>query len=137
MHHHLFLPNLTSPLIGEQALANEDTIWTDRVFIHLVDTMRFCFSDERSPATYDRLLSYLATWMESKPPSFTPVYIRDRSEGANFPEIWLLNDTVVAGVQFYHLNRALLLTHNPRMPRLGQAHRLANEQTSVRSIPSV
>ncbi|UNI15404.1 hypothetical protein JDV02_001939 [Purpureocillium takamizusanense] len=105
----------------------DDRTWTNRMLLHLADAVTYCHAEERSTATYDRLTSYSATWMESRPPSFNPVYVRTLL-GTMFPQIWLLNDVVVAGLQYYHLVKILLLSHNPRVPLLGAAQRTAKER---------
>jgi len=109
----------------------DDRTWTNRMLLHLADAVTYCHAEERSTATYDRLASYSSTWMEARPPSFDPVYVR-ASPGTMFPEIWLLNDVVAAGLQYYHLVKILLLAHNPRVPLLGAAQRSAKERGDVR-----
>lgn len=110
---------------------DDDGAWTNRILIHLLDTMQYCFGQERSPASYDRLISYTATWAESKPPSFRPIFIQCASGGSVFPTIYLLNDAVVASMQYYHLVRILLLAHNPRLPQFGMAKKSAKDARDV------
>ncbi|KJZ74272.1 hypothetical protein HIM_06278 [Hirsutella minnesotensis 3608] len=127
MHQTPLPPGSDEHLLHELTSGGDDRTWTNRMLLHLFNTVRYCFSEERSTATYDRLVSYSATWMESKPSSFDPVFIRI-SRDAMFPHISLLNDVVAAGLQYYHLVRILLLAHNPRLPLLGAAQKTAKQR---------
>jgi hypothetical protein len=53
------------------------------------------------------------------------MYYREAGEGNCFPEIWLLGDAVVTGLQHYYLARILLTAHDPNLPRLGPASKIA------------
>jgi len=64
--------------------------------------------------------------MVFKPPSFSPMFFREASEETVFPEVWLLNGFVTAGLQYYYLTKILLTAHNPRMPRLGPGQKTAS-----------
>lgn len=126
--------NINNPCFNQNAQGNDDRSWANRMLLHLLDAIQYCFGEERSPAAYDRLVSYLATWAESKPASFRPLFIRKSLHGAVFPEIWLLNSAAVAGLQWYHLARILLLANNPRLPQFGAAKRSAKSSRDVRKI---
>lgn len=119
------LQNLTS--------SSDDEAWTNRIFLHLVDTVQFCFGETRSPAVYDQLVSYSLTWMRSKPTSFTPVYTQKRTSdtGSLFPELWFMSDFAAISSQYYHLVRILLIAYNPRTPQLGPAKRAAKRWINV------
>lgn len=122
---------ISHPCFSQDTQGNDDRSWANRMLLHLLDAIQYCFGEERSPAAYDRLVSYLATWAESKPASFRPLFIRKGLHGKVFPEIWLLNSAVVAGLQWYHLVRILLLANNPRLPQLGAAKRSAKRSRDV------
>lgn len=124
------------PCLSQGTQGNEDVAWANRIFLHLLDAIQYCFGEERSPATYDRLVSYLATWTDSKPGSFRPLFLRTNTTEV-FPEIWFLNSAVVSGLQWYHLVRVLLLAHNPRLPQFGAAKRSAKKTRDVRSEEQV
>lgn len=109
----------------------EDEAWTNRVLLHLADTVSFCFGDNRSPAVYDQLVSYSVTWERSKSVSFTPIYFQQPSPGEIFPQIWFLNNYSTIASQYFHLVRILLLAYNPRTPRLGRAKRAATKWRDV------
>jgi hypothetical protein len=53
------------------------------------------------------------------------MYYKDADEWNIFPEIWLLGDAVATGMQHYYLARILLTAHNPQLPRLGPASKIA------------
>lgn len=53
------------------------------------------------------------------------MYYSEAEDGKCFPEIWLLGDAVVTGLQHYYLARILLTAHDPNLPRLGPASKVA------------
>ncbi|KAJ9649400.1 hypothetical protein H2199_000175 [Coniosporium tulheliwenetii] len=96
-------------------MANDCT-WANRIVVHCADVLRYCFGDgEHSVNTYNQLSDYCRDWMAYKPASFSPIFYREASEGELFPEVWLLSDAVVTGLQHYHLARILLTAHNPKI----------------------
>lgn len=101
------------------------------MLVELLATVQYCFGDDKNTATYDRLLESSSTWMMTNPSSFTPVMIRRRQGGEVFPDIWLLNDCVAAGLQYFHLARILLVVHDPRVPRLCRAGQEASRWIDV------
>ncbi|KZL64206.1 arca-like protein, partial [Colletotrichum incanum] len=104
----------------------DENVWAYRMVLHTIDILNFCFGNTKSPATYDRLASYAAKWIKEAPDSFTPIYIYSPSEGSPFPEILLLDDSVVMGYSYYQLNRILLTIHNPDTPPLSKGSPHAN-----------
>lgn len=109
----------------------DDQVWARRIILHLVDVLEYCFSPDSSYDTYDNLVEYSTAWAASKPTSFEPVYVRKARGGETFPNIVLLNNTIMAAMQYYHLIRILLTAHNPKIPRLGIAHRVASRSIDV------
>ncbi|KAH7249600.1 hypothetical protein B0J15DRAFT_497965 [Fusarium solani] len=105
---------------------SDDFSRTNRMLLKLMEVVRFCFGEGKDTTTYDELLESTASWMRSTPASFTPVMTRRKCNGEPFPEIWLLNDCIAAGLQYYHLSRILLIVHDPRVPRLCRARREAS-----------
>ncbi|KAI3392525.1 hypothetical protein diail_5536 [Diaporthe ilicicola] len=67
-------------------------------------------------------------WMKNRPETCSPVFIC-KEEDKPFPEICLLNDNVVLGLQYYHLVRILLIAYDPGIPRLG-----LEQKAAVRSM---
>ncbi|KAK1712302.1 hypothetical protein BDP67DRAFT_517107 [Colletotrichum lupini] len=102
-----------------------DDIWAWRMCLHTVDVLNYCYGENKSRETYDQLVSYAAKWMRSVPESFTPVLVKAPLRGSLFPEIFLLNDSVVMGLLFYHINRILLTIHNPDAQLLAKGSKQA------------
>lgn len=117
--------------LGEMSLGTDDRTWTNRILLNLVDAVDYSFGTTQSSATYNRLISYSTTWMESKPDSFTPILIQESSKGLTFPEILLISDIAIAGLQYYHLVRILLIANNPLVPRFGSSRKPAIEKQDV------
>ncbi|KAH6984509.1 hypothetical protein BKA56DRAFT_581102 [Ilyonectria sp. MPI-CAGE-AT-0026] len=101
--------------------SRDDRARANKMLVELLATVQYCFGDDKNTSTYDRLLESSSTWMMTNPSSFTPVMIRRRQGREVFPDIWLLNDCVAAGLQYFHLARILLVVHDPRVPRLCRA----------------
>ncbi|WYZ40850.1 hypothetical protein EsH8_IV_001191 [Colletotrichum jinshuiense] len=98
----------------------DDEVWAWRMVLHTVDIVSYCFSETKQSATYHQLATYAAKWMRAVPESFMPIFMQNPPYEGVFPEILLINDSVMIGLQFYHLNRILLTAHNPNLPRLGK-----------------
>ena len=108
----------------------DERCWTNKMLLHLVDIIDYCFSGERSRRAYNKLQNDINSWQMSKPASFDPVSMISTEDGL-FPPIWLLNDTVIAGLQYFHLARLLLLAHDPSMPLVGAALKKMNHERDV------
>ncbi|KAL6414339.1 hypothetical protein AUP68_00857 [Ilyonectria robusta] len=111
--------------------SRDDRARANKMLVELLATVQYCFGDDKNTSTYDRLLESSSTWMMTNPSSFTPVMIRRRQGREVFPEIWLLNDCVAAGLQYFHLARILLVVHDPRVPRLCRAGQEASRWIDV------
>ncbi|KAF4411341.1 Adhesion and hyphal regulator 1 [Colletotrichum fructicola] len=103
----------------------DDETWAWRMILHTIDIIGYCFGDETNSAVYEKLSNYAAQWMKAAPETFLPIFVENPPNEGVFPEILLINDSVVVGLQFYHLNRILLTAHNPNVPRLGKNLKLA------------
>ncbi|KAM5341541.1 hypothetical protein ACJ41O_014572 [Fusarium nematophilum] len=102
----------------------DDGTWTNRILLHLVDTLKFCFGDE--PMTPDQsvekhaaLVEYAEQWSAKKPASFNPLYEQVPLPKKIASEIWILSDAAATGLLNYHLLRILLLSFDPNTPRVG------------------
>ncbi|TKA76956.1 hypothetical protein B0A49_01731 [Cryomyces minteri] len=114
------LPALEHCNIDRSFEPADDCTWSNRMIVHCADVIRYCFGDgEQTTSHYTKLLDYCMEWHAFKPPSFSPIFFRDWDTTNVFPEIWLLGDAVVTGLQHYHLAKILLTAHNPKTPRLG------------------
>lgn len=143
------LPALTHCNIDRSFEPASDCVWANRIVVFCADVLRYCFGDSEnstsrdSVATYNQLVEYSQEWAAYKPESFRPIFYREAkgaagAEGTRWlPEVWLLSDSVVTGLQHYHLARILLTAHNPKVPRLGPAQRVALKvmDVSLTSIP--
>ncbi|KAF4838593.1 hypothetical protein CGCTS75_v000342 [Colletotrichum tropicale] len=109
----------------------DDETWAWRMILHTIDIIGYCFGDETNSAVYEKLSNYAAQWMKAAPETFLPIFVENPPNEGVFPEILLINDSVVVGLQFYHLNRILLTAHNPNLPRLGKNLKLAAQTLDV------
>jgi hypothetical protein len=134
------LPALSHCNIDRSFEPASDYVWANRIVVFCADVLRYCFGDSENStnrdnvATYNQLVEYSQEWAAYKPDSFRPIFYRHAKgpaggagEGSSgcFPEVWLLSDSVVTGLQHYHLARILLTAHNPKVPRLGPAQKAA------------
>lgn len=110
----------------------DDYTWANRMLWHLLLVLQYCFNDDQDSAVSVQLVSYAEAWVQARPASFSPIFVQERSSGLEeggsrsmFPEIVLLNDSVVLGLQCYHVVRLLLIAHDPTMPRVGVRQRAA------------
>ncbi|CAJ0547154.1 Ff.00g017810.m01.CDS01 [Fusarium sp. VM40] len=99
----------------------DDKDWANLMLLHLADIIRYCFSESKDTDNYIALLKDLTTWSNSKPDSFDPIYTCSHPEGRALPDVWVYNESVAAGLQYYHLGRMLLISHDPRLPKIGPA----------------
>ncbi|KAF2141177.1 uncharacterized protein K452DRAFT_228673 [Aplosporella prunicola CBS 121167] len=120
------LPNLEHCNIDRSFEPTNDCTWANRIVTHCADVIRYCYGEgERNVACYNRLVDYCDGWYVYKPASFSPIFQKEPDEESVFPEIWLLSDAVVTGLQHYHLCKILLTAHNPKIPRLGPGQKQA------------
>ncbi|THY33532.1 hypothetical protein D6D00_00956, partial [Aureobasidium pullulans] len=104
----------------------DDFDWANSIIARTGEVIQFCFDErEHSTTNYDHIVQHFDAWFIQKPDSYMPIYAVEANPSKVFPELWYLNDAVITGLQHYHLGRALLAVYNPRIPRLGVAHRNA------------
>ncbi|KAL6352593.1 hypothetical protein LRP88_13059 [Fusarium phalaenopsidis] len=102
----------------------DDGTWTNRILLHLVDTLKFCFGDEpmrpdQAMEKHNDLLKYAEEWYAKKPPSFNALFLDENTDKCIAPDIWILSDAAATGLLNYHLLRILLLSFDPHTPRVG------------------
>lgn len=103
--------------------------------MHCADVIRYCFGEnDHANATYTRLLNYCDDWYSLKPSAFAPLWTHDWNDKHVFPEIWILGNEVVTGLQYYHLTKILLTAHNPKIPRLGPGRAAALKAMDVSGV---
>ncbi|RTE83474.1 hypothetical protein BHE90_001990 [Fusarium euwallaceae] len=122
------IPTLHSSHLNKSLQSDDDRAWANQILLLLAEIIEYCFGNNRDDSRYDALLDDLTTWTHSKPDSFTPIYISQPSNGQLYPEIWVYNESVAAGLQHYHLARILLLSHNPTLPKIGSAKTIAKKK---------
>ncbi|KAF4443590.1 hypothetical protein FACUT_1227 [Fusarium acutatum] len=108
-----------------------DKDWSNLMLLHLTDIIRYCFSDNKDTERYVALLKDITMWSETKPDSFDPIYTCNHPEKQVLPDIWLYSEPVAAGLQYYHLSRMLLMSHDPRLPKIGLARNRTIKQIEV------
>ncbi|KAJ4223427.1 hypothetical protein NW759_006061 [Fusarium solani] len=102
----------------------DDGTWTNRILLHLVDALKFCFGDEpmnpdQAMEKHNDLLKYAEEWYAKKPPSFNALFLDENTDRRIAPDIWILSDAAATGLLNYHLLRILLLSFDPHTPRVG------------------
>ncbi|KAF4469557.1 hypothetical protein FALBO_3537, partial [Fusarium albosuccineum] len=121
----------------------DDGTWTNRILLHLVDTLKFCYGDElmnpdQSTKKHDELVRYADEWDTKKPPSFNAFFYEKSAEDDTAPrrsitpKIWILSDAAATGLLSYHLLRILLISFDPNTPRVGPSRSRFLKQQDVR-----
>ncbi|UPK95355.1 hypothetical protein LCI18_006290 [Fusarium solani-melongenae] len=128
------IPTLHSPHLNRSIQSDDDKAWANQILLLLAEIIEYCFGNNRDDSRYDALLDDLTAWTHSKPDSFTPIYLSQPSNGQLYPDFWVYNESVAAGLQHYHLARILLLSHNPSLPRIGSAKTIAKKKIDVSGI---
>lgn len=101
----------------------EKCSWAFCATLHCAAAVQFAFGDE-SRSRYKELIEYNNYQHEHRPESVQPFYWREAEDGG-FPDIRYGADYHVMGSQYLALARILLVTHDPGIPRVGPAHRIA------------
>ncbi|KAG9848687.1 hypothetical protein KCU86_g3293, partial [Aureobasidium melanogenum] len=104
-----------------------DGAWANRMVMHCVGVVNYCFGSHEDATDYESLLEYCKTWISSLPSSYRPIIYRDPGQGNAFSEIAYLSSASVVGLQHYHLASMLLCAHDPRVPRVGIARMSASQ----------
>ncbi|KAF5577456.1 hypothetical protein FPANT_10398 [Fusarium pseudoanthophilum] len=126
------LPSYLDPLCADKKSAPvNDKDWANLMLLHLTDIIRYCFSDNTHTEHYTALLKDITTWSETKPDSFDPIYTCNHPEKQVLPDIWLYSEPVAAGLQYYYLSRMLLMSHDPRLPKIGLARNRKMKEIEV------
>ncbi|TDZ23537.1 Adhesion and hyphal regulator 1 [Colletotrichum orbiculare MAFF 240422] len=137
MHQEPFNLRLDGLELDRSLQPADDFVWAYRMILHTVDVIMYCFGGERGSKSYEELTKYAAQWIASVPDSFMPVFIAPSAGEDVFPEVHLLNESVILGMQHYHLNRILLMAHNPNMPRLGKIASQSMDDEIVNDIKTM
>ncbi|KAF5601195.1 hypothetical protein FPCIR_2377 [Fusarium pseudocircinatum] len=125
-------PSYLDSARGERKAALvDDKDWANLMILHLTDIIQYCFSDNKNTEHYAALLKDITIWSVTKPDSFDPIYTSNHSEKQVLPDVWLYSEPVAAGLQYYHLSRMLLMSHDPRLPKIGLARNRTVKQIEV------
>ncbi|ORY68229.1 uncharacterized protein BCR38DRAFT_296206, partial [Pseudomassariella vexata] len=107
-------------IIDKSLTTADDKVWTQRIIWHFEEVIQYCFGYNQTFAEYEKLVEYAHAWERRKPDSFDPIFIRGRNGENPFPEVILLSEPVVLGLQYYFLTHLLLTAYDPSVPRLVQ-----------------
>lgn len=111
----------------------DDWNWTKRIIAHCAATINYCFGDyDRNDENFEKLTDYANSWMARKPACFRPEFYQESHVDENFPQIVMLSDHSVSGLQYFHLAMIMLSAYDPKRPRLGatRRHELAKMDVS-------
>ncbi|KAI9053116.1 hypothetical protein LZ554_003383 [Drepanopeziza brunnea f. sp. 'monogermtubi'] len=116
--------DMNACLVDRSYEPTTDFGWANRAVVHLADVLNCCFDDSGVCAvTWTKLREYSERWAELKPSSFTPYFYkeadRQKPEPDVFPDIRHTHPCHIIGIQHHKLAQILLLTHDPRLPRIG------------------
>ncbi|QSZ35409.1 hypothetical protein DSL72_008279 [Monilinia vaccinii-corymbosi] len=112
----------------------DDFTWAYRTIVHCADVLQYCYGHEsKTNSDYDMLVQYHEGWESLRPQSFDALYERDAASNSRqaLPELWYLSDHHVTAHQHMDISQILLITYNPRVPRLGPRHRVASQRIEV------
>ncbi|KAB8272507.1 hypothetical protein BDV30DRAFT_249456 [Aspergillus minisclerotigenes] len=97
-------------------------IWTNRLLIICAYALQYCYDDQPAPLDrYCELIDLHNRWLQSRPPSFSPIYYEKPNHGMGelFPKIWYLDGTHIVASQSMGLLNILLTAYSPHIPRVG------------------
>lgn len=112
---------------GEEGGEEGEGAWANRMVLHCVGVVNFCFGTQGSTGNYDELVAYCEEWARGPPASYRPVFFAEDDGQSGFPMAMFLSSAAVIGLQHYHLASMLLRAHDPRVPRVGLARNVATK----------
>lgn len=86
--------------VYRQLNSTDDATWANRVVLHCVDVLRYCYGEEgQTRWQYEELCAYNQQWQARTPPTFDPLYCRppNTAKGEVFPVLWYLDDSIGEG----------------------------------------
>jgi hypothetical protein len=131
-------------------LPSDDCAWANRAVSHCSEVLDFCFAETAGTIeSYDVLLASNLQWDTQRPVSYDPLCFRMPEDSkcnpfwdirlhadwhgkgaSNITSSRVLTGTVM-GWQYIHLARILLITHDPRIPRIGLGRQTSWEKMKV------
>lgn len=87
--HDVVRMSLNHGIVDRSTEPSDDETWGNRAVVHCADVLNFCFGEAVAGISrWQELENAAMEWKAALPPSFTPIYSRDREEQTPFPEIW-------------------------------------------------
>ncbi|KAK1531872.1 hypothetical protein CPAR01_11521 [Colletotrichum paranaense] len=149
--------NLGHAIVDRSTTPADDFVWANRAIVHCADVLNFCFGSEAgSVLQWGQLEMANREWKNALPPSYTPIFFRERTDEEAFPEVWYQkachisqisddpegwlmanpplqepltnNSLVVIAVQHHILAEMYLVLFNPSIPRVGGGRKAAEKR---------
>ncbi|KAK1522496.1 uncharacterized protein CCOS01_10208 [Colletotrichum costaricense] len=149
--------NLGHAIVDRSTTPADDFVWANRAIVHCADVLNFCFGSEAgSVLQWGQLEMANREWKNALPPSYTPIFFRERTDEEAFPEVWYQkachisqisddpegwlmanpplqepltdNSSVVIAVQHHILAEMYLVLFNPSIPRVGGGRKAAEKR---------
>ncbi|KAI8280316.1 hypothetical protein K4K59_008558 [Colletotrichum sp. SAR11_240] len=112
--------NLGHAIVDRSTTPADDFVWANRAIVHCADVLNFCFGAEAgSVLRWGQLEMANREWKNALPPSYTPIFYRERTETEAFPEVWYQKACHIIAVQHHILAEMYLVLFNPSIPRVG------------------
>ncbi|OLN81316.1 hypothetical protein CCHL11_10024 [Colletotrichum chlorophyti] len=121
--------NLSHAIVDRSTAPGDDFVWANRAIVHCADVLNFCFgSDAGSALQWGQLEMANREWKNALPPSYTPIFYRERTEEEAFPEVWYQKACHIIAVQHHILAEMYLVLFNPSTPRVGGGRKAAEKR---------
>ncbi|KAK1984703.1 hypothetical protein LZ30DRAFT_422876 [Colletotrichum cereale] len=121
--------NLGHAIVDRSTAPGDDFVWANRAIVHCADVLNFCFGSEAgSVLQWGQLEMANREWKNALPPSYTPIFFRERSGEEAFPEVWYQKACHIIAVQHHILAEMYLALFNPSMPRVGGGRKAAEKR---------
>ncbi|KXH26973.1 hypothetical protein CSAL01_11046 [Colletotrichum salicis] len=121
--------NLGHAIVDRSATPADDFIWANRAIVHCADVLNFCFGSEAgSVLQWGQLEMANREWKNALPPSYTPIFFRERTDEEAFPEVWYQKACHIIAVQHHILAEMYLVLFNPSIPRVGGGRKAAEKR---------
>lgn len=89
INHKVVRMSLNQGIVDRGTGLADDETWANRAVVHCADVLNFCFGEAAGDAVrWRELENATKEWKAALPPTYTPIYFRDREEPEAFQEIW-------------------------------------------------
>ncbi|OHF03054.1 hypothetical protein CORC01_01812 [Colletotrichum orchidophilum] len=121
--------NLGHAIVDRSTTPGDDFVWANRAIVHCADVLNFCFGSEAgSVLQWGQLEMANREWKNALPPSYTPIFFRERTDEEAFPEVWYQKACHIIAVQHHILAEMYLVLFNPSIPRVGGGRKAAEKR---------